>query len=345
MIRRKEPAVEDEEASALDAPFIVDVDSIGKDISRLLQFSTFSPAQRYWLDTGSPDLNAVLGSRKKGLAYGKVYELAGEESAGKTAITTVLAGLAQKEGAAVGYIDLENSRDSEWAARLGLDLSQTIQLWPKMTKTRPKSLKKQKMSFGKKKDADEDEDEGPKVKNTLPQLESAEMLFAEAETAMGLLAQAGAKKQFWFVDSIANLQTEMVVLGGRLGQNFRTVMDRSQFLAMTLPTWAGLAANYNIMIFLINQIRDKQGMVFGKKTYTPGGRAKRHAVAIAAEVSRVKGAILRHNGIQVGIMGKIVNEKNKMGAQSLQYQSCGFRVRWDKNPARVTFPSLEEMLG
>ncbi len=39
---------------------------------------------KYWLDTGSPRLNAVFGSETMGLPYGKQYEIAGWESHGKT---------------------------------------------------------------------------------------------------------------------------------------------------------------------------------------------------------------------------------------------------------------------
>ena len=312
-----EPETEEvEEPEATSKSCVIDPTRIQRDIARLLKFTTFEPDQRYWLDTGSKDLNAVLGSKDKGVPYGKITELSGRESAGKTTLTTILAGMAQKDGAAVGYIDLEDSRDAGWALKLGLDMSRVIQVWPKLIR---------------------------QGKKEIPRLESAEMMFQEAETAMQLLSEKGIKKQFWFIDSVANIQTEMVVDAGTGGQNMRTKLDRAQFLSQTLPTWAGLAANYNSMIVLINQLRDKQGFVLGKRTYSPGGRALRHGCSVRAEVIPVKGSVLRDGPRQIGIRGKIVNEKNKAGGGSEQGASCGFAIRWNKSPAKITFMPLSEV--
>lgn len=293
-----------------------EVDAIRAKIGKLLKFSTFEPEQRYWLDTGYPDLNATLGSRDMGIPYGKIYELSGEEHGGKTALGIILAGMCQRDGAAVGYIDLEDSYDIKWSTTLGLDCSQVLALAPKLIQLKKKGEVR---------------------------LESAEMLFAEAEIAMAEFAAGGSKKQFWILDSVANLQTEMAIEAGTVNRNMRVNVDRAQFLSSTLPKWASLAAQYNAMIFLINQLRDKVGMVWGEPTYSPGGRALRHACAIRAKVRRVKGGRLLHNKQLVGIYGAIKNVKNKAGQGSVERCETGFKIRWSKNPARVTFMPLADV--
>lgn len=317
----------------------INVSSIQRDIARILKFKAFQPSHRYWLETGNPDLNAALGSRLRGIPYGKIIELSGKESAGKTTITTILAGMAQRDMAAVGYIDLEDSRDGKWASKLGLDLNNVIQIYPKLLQSSGKKKKKQ---------ASVSEVAVHKMvtKMGVPsdlRLESAEMLFREAETAMRLLYERGAKKQFWFLDSVANIETEMVVEAGTDGQSMRTRLDRAMFLAMTLPRWAGLAANYNALIVLINQLRDKQGLVFGKPTYSPGGRALRHNCAVRAEVVPVSGgAIKSDTKRQIGVIGVIRNEKNKAGEESEQGCSCQFKVKWNISPAKIIFTPVSQ---
>lgn len=255
---------------------------------------------------------------------------------GKTVAATILAGMAQKEGAGVGYIDLEDSRDKEWAAKLGLDLDATVKVYPKLISGKGKKKKLQ----------DGEELTSSRVLarfGIAPKLQSAEDMFEEAEAGMAILAKQGYVKQFWFLDSIANLQTDMVVEAGLKDQNMRTKLDRAQFLSATLPRWAGLAANYNATIFLLNQLRDKQGFVLGKRQYSPGGRALRHACAIRAEIKRRKGGKVLKNGKTIGIIGTIVNEKNKAGGGSEQNQKCAFKVVWTKTPARITFMSMDEV--
>lgn len=294
------------------------------DIKRLVKLSTFEPSERYWLNTGHRLLNGALGSRKLGLPYGKQYEFRGVNHAGKTALATYIAGMAQQDGAGVGYIDLEDSRDATWAHKLGLDLDRVVKVYPRLVVP------------SKKKSAD------------MPRLQSAEELFQEAETGMALLAKRGFKKQFWMLDSVANLQTAMQGVAGATGQNMRTRLDRAAFLSDNLPRWAGLAANYNAMIFLINQIRTKQGVVFGNRDYSPGGNTMQHAVAIRASVRRIKHGRLRQGSKVVGIVGLVQNFKNKAGHGSRQDMECAFRIQWNKTPAIVEFMSREEaedMLG
>src|ERR1017187_9999898 len=72
-----------------------------------------------WLDTGIPDLNRVLGHADKGLAYGRIIEMSGWESSGKSALGLSVAALAQRNGAVVVWGDIENSWDPGWAKLRG----------------------------------------------------------------------------------------------------------------------------------------------------------------------------------------------------------------------------------
>lgn len=306
------------------------------DIGRLLDYSTFEPKVRYYLDTGSEELHAVFGG-DKGIPYGKVIELSGEEHAGKTLVATVLAAMAQQDNAGVGRVDLEDSRDPLWEVRFGLDPDSVVTLYPKLIF--PKAKKEgeedkpeKKSRFGKKKKQN---------KSGIPRLQSVQEVLSEMEVGMLLLHQRGFKKQFWFIDSVANMQTEMQIEAGFANQNMRTRNDRAMFLSEAFPKIAGLAANYNACVFLLNQLREKPGVMFGDPLYSPGGRGLRHATSIRARIMRKKG--LTKDDKAIGLVSLITNRKNKMGGGSTQNAECGFVVRWNRTPAKVEFVTSEEV--
>src|SRR5678815_3798460 len=78
----EEPEEEQDEEEEIDTSGTakpLDIAAIQKETKRLLKYSTYEPEHEYWLDTGSPEVNAVMGSKKLGLPYGKIFELNGLE--------------------------------------------------------------------------------------------------------------------------------------------------------------------------------------------------------------------------------------------------------------------------
>lgn len=293
-----------------------DLVQMREQVSKLLKFSTFQPEHRYWLDTQSQQLNAVLGSKVKGLPYGKVYELAGLEHGGKTMLSVILAAMAQKDGAAIGYVDLDNSYDPVWCQKLGLDTEKLYLIEYKLA------------DAGK--------------KGSIPRLQSAEELFTEAEATMHIMAKHGFQKQFWIVDHVAAIVTQKIYDAGLTGQSMNSKLDRAAFLWNLLPRWAGLCANYNITLLCLNQLKNKVGVFFGDPYETAGGRAIKTTCAIRARVRRLKNGQLKHNGRTIGIVGILKNVKNKAGEGSRQDEECGLQVRWNRSPALVEFMSKSE---
>jgi recombination protein RecA len=72
------------------------------------------------LPTGSFSLDLALGGR--GLPRGRVVELFGPESSGKTTLALHVIGEAQKLGGTAAFIDAEHALDPSWAKRLGVNL-------------------------------------------------------------------------------------------------------------------------------------------------------------------------------------------------------------------------------
>ena len=159
---------------------------------------------------------------------------------------------------------------------------------------------------------------------------------------MRLACKAGAQKQLWVLDSIASIQTAKVINAGSDGRNMNLVVDRATYLSYVLPKWAGLAANYNALIIMINQLRKKPGVMYGSPEYTPGGEAVPFVSSVQARVRKGKNNRITEKLKTVGIRGRIVNIKNRAGGGSVQDEQCAFEIRWKTDPIKVKFMAVEE---
>lgn len=287
-----------------------------KIVARLGCFVFVKP-MRAWCNTKNKYLNAVLGSSDLGFPAGRVYHFAGKKHGGKTALCAWLAGLLQRLfDVYVIWVDLENSYDRDWMHRLGVNTKSKnfYLIYPKIiAHHKQKKRGKKTTSAGK------------------PFLQSAEYLFAEAEAAMSVCKEKDKKRKILVViDSIANLQTEMVVDKGTTDQNMRSNMDRAQFLGNVLPRWINLAKNYTAWIFLINQVRTNPAVLFGDNEYSPGGKALDHNSHVMVKIRR-KGEGLDNDSFG----GYFKNVKNKAGGGSKESQMCSYRIDLTKKGDKI----------
>jgi recombination protein RecA len=72
------------------------------------------------ISTGALSLDIALGGR--GLPRGRIIEVFGPESSGKTTVALHAVANAQRQGGVAAYIDAEHALDPSWAKRLGVDL-------------------------------------------------------------------------------------------------------------------------------------------------------------------------------------------------------------------------------
>lgn len=72
------------------------------------------------IPTGALSLDLALGG---GIPKGRIIEIYGPESSGKTTMTLHMATECQKEGGQVAFVDAEHALDPEYAKRIGLDLT------------------------------------------------------------------------------------------------------------------------------------------------------------------------------------------------------------------------------
>lgn len=91
-------------------------------IMTLSEKPSFDPANV--VSTGSLTLDIALGIG--GLPRGRIIEIYGPESSGKTTIATHVIAEAQKKGGLAGFVDAEHAFDKEYAAKIGVDVDNLI---------------------------------------------------------------------------------------------------------------------------------------------------------------------------------------------------------------------------
>src|SRR3954463_9672076 len=102
------------------------IDKIDKDFGKgsVMMMNERSQEPMDSVSTGSIGLDAALGIG--GLPRGRVIEIYGPESSGKTTIATHVIAEAQKKGGMCAIIDAEHAFDSSYAQKLGVDIDNLL---------------------------------------------------------------------------------------------------------------------------------------------------------------------------------------------------------------------------
>jgi recombination protein RecA len=102
------------------------MDKIDKDFGKgsVMMMNEKGDVQMEVVSTGSIGLDAALGVG--GLPRGRVIEIYGPESSGKTTLATHIIAEAQKKGGMCAIIDAEHAFDSGYAQKLGVDIDNLL---------------------------------------------------------------------------------------------------------------------------------------------------------------------------------------------------------------------------
>jgi len=282
-------------------------------IKQQLGYKTLIKPPEFWLDTGSPYANKVFGSKRYGIAYGKIILIAGPPSSGKSVIAAKIMGLAQEDGAEAAWVDGENSWDAKHVSRQGVKSDEVALFQPEYGEFKYKSKKKRN------KLVNED-------------VEAAEDVFTRVETWLKLRRKLNPEgKRIVVVDSTTAFAPEEELMAGLDEQNMRTKVSPAVFWNMLSKHWVPLALHCNAIIIFISQLRTNPGKMFGNPEYVTGGNGLQYYASVVVWQRRISdGAIIR-NGKQVGIRGILSNKKNKAGKGSVERKKCGYEV-YLRNP-------------
>lgn len=188
--------------------------------------------------TGSLALDIETGG---GFPFGRMVEIYGRESAGKSFVATKTVAEVQKLNKKAVWIDVEGTFDREWATILGVDVS-------KLLLARPESGE----------DACDILDAVIRSGDCgIVVLDSTAALVPEKdlETDMGSVEQIGTR---------AKMMNRLI---------------RKLHSALNMKIGEDKVPNDCLVIF-INQIREKVGVMYGSPDTTPGGLGLRHAASV-----------------------------------------------------------------
>jgi recombination protein RecA len=90
----------------------------------IMQMDEHRYARIEGIPTGSLSLDIALGGN--GVPRGRVAELFGPESSGKTTLALHIIANAQKKGGVAAFIDAEHALDTTWAKKLGVDVNSLL---------------------------------------------------------------------------------------------------------------------------------------------------------------------------------------------------------------------------
>ena len=122
VIDKEAQAVDAEKQKALDAA----ISKIEKDFGKgsIMKLGDKSAAQIEATPTGALSLDIALGIG--GVPKGRIIEIYGPESSGKTTLAQHIVAEVQKRGGIAAFVDAEHALDPEYAKKLGVDIDQLL---------------------------------------------------------------------------------------------------------------------------------------------------------------------------------------------------------------------------
>jgi recombination protein RecA len=229
------------------------------------------------VSSGCFSLDYALGCG--GLPKGRLIEVFGQESSGKSTLAMFLMAQIQKAGGRAALIDAEFAFSSDYAEAIGVDIR-------KLLVSQPSTLE-------------------------------------EAMDTIKFLVESNSV-DIIVLDSIASLVPKAELEGEEMLK--ADVAMQAKLLNKALRILTGPISKSKTVVIFINQLREKIGVIYGRKEYTPGGKALKFYASVRIEVKKGD-KIEDKNGRQIGNWMKIDVVKNKVG---MPWTKAEFELYYEK---------------
>ena len=225
----------------------------------VMKFSSEAIQSVETIPSGSISLDIATGIG--GIPRGRITEIYGPESSGKTTLTLHIIAEAQKRGGKAVFIDAEHAFDPKYAKAIGVKLEDLIISQP---------------------------DYGEQA------LEIAETLIRSGVIDVVV------------IDSVAALVPKAELEGDI--EDFNVGLH-ARLMSKAMRLLKGVVNKSNTALILVNQIREKVGVMFGNPETTTGGRAIKFFADMRLEVRKKD---IKDAGEKVGNRVKVKVVKNKL---------------------------------
>ena len=243
-----------------------------------------------WIPTGSRWLDSIVCKGKvAGIPVGKVTEIAGLESTGKSYMAAQIAANAQKQGKVVIYFDSESAIDPSFLERTGCDLGQLMYVQASSVEFVLETIEELLSAA---------DDKLVFIWDSLaftPSVSDVEGDF-NPQSSMAVKARILAKGMSKLTIPLADAQATLIVLN-QLKTNIPQGPN-ARIVAMTTP--------YT----------------------TPGGKAMHYSYSLRIWLTgrKAKASFIEdEKGFRIGSEVKVKLEKSRFGTQG---RSCAFRILW-----------------
>ena len=250
---------------------------------------------RRWIPTGSRWLDSIICKGKlAGIPLGKVVEIAGQESTGKSYMAAQVAANAQKMGIDVVYFDSESAIDSAFLEKTGCFL-------------------------------DDDPPEGMGW-FMYTQAYSVETVLETIEELLG----TNDNSMLFIWDSVAQTPCSTDIEGDFNPQSTMAVKPR--ILSKGVQKLTQPIANSQSTLLVLNQLKTNitSNIAEAMTTpwFTPGGKALPYTYSLRMWLTSRKSKasfVTDENGFRVGSEVKVTLKKSRFGTQGWQ---CTFKILW-----------------
>ncbi len=218
---------------------------------------------RDYISTGSTLLDYMISNRRDGgIPCGKITELQGEESSGKSLLCAHIIANTQKKGGIAVYLDSENASNPDFMRRIGVDLEKLIYIQPGTIEKAFEHIENIIMTLRAKSSSTPVTILWDSVGNTPPQAEIEGSY--DANSRMGLGAKAMAMGLRKTTDMIGREQITMVFT-----QPLTFKIGASQY-EDPFGTKYGKALPYHssvrVRVSSSTKLKDKAGVIYGLVT-------------------------------------------------------------------------------
>jgi recombination protein RecA len=245
------------------------------------------------VSTGSYALNRVIsGDYLKGLPIGGISQFIGKSSTAKTVWGTECLIDAQKKGWHAVLIDSEMAYSPDFAARLGLDSEKLVYASP----------------------------------------ETLEDCFDTIEKIILAIRETDKETPIVIVyDSLAVSPCKAELEAKNYDSHNMMGAIRAKLTGAALRKANGLMRKHKAGLIIVNQFREKTGMLYGNpETAAAGGNALEFYLAVNLRCASNKTTDVQEGDFineSTGIRGHVKNIKNKI---SIPFRKCDFELRFDK---------------